>query len=87
MGGSMIIWKTSAVGSSLTFPQIVTPWFCTSDPPVRNGVYQIKNYLGVITEAYFDGAHFLHTGLHIRAGLRIGTCTCTIYRWRGVTLP
>jgi len=63
----------------------LSPWFLPSEPPERLGVYQIKNYVGVITCAYWDGAHFLHTGLHIRAGLRIGITT--IYRWRGVTLP
>ena len=31
----------------------LSPWFCTSEPPVRPGVYQIKNYVGVITEALF----------------------------------
>ena len=63
----------------------LSPWFIPSEPPVRPGVYQIKNHVGHITEAYWDGTHFLHTGLHIRAGLRIGITT--IYRWRGVTLP
>lgn len=61
----------------------LSPWFYTSEPPVRTGVYQLKNYVGHIAEAYWDGAHFLHTGRHIRAGLRIGTDT--IYRSRANT--
>lgn len=57
----------------------LSPWFYPSDPPVRAGSYQIKDFIGRITWARWDGAHFQ------RGGLRVDTAT--IYAWRGVVKP
>jgi hypothetical protein len=54
----------------------LSPWFYPSEPPVRAGRYQVKDWIGRITEVDWDGAHFQ------RAGLRIDITT--IRCWRGV---
>lgn len=57
----------------------LSPWFYPSDPPVRQGMYQLKSWVGQITEAEWDGAYF-------RIGdMRIDPTT--IRGWRGVVKP
>lgn len=57
----------------------LSPWFYPSEPPVREGRYQVKDWIGRITEADWDGAHFLRGGLRVE--------TSTIRCWRGVVKP
>lgn len=57
----------------------LSPWFYPSEPPVRAGSYQIKDWIGRITWAEWDGAHFMRGGWAIPK--------CLIRCWRGVTKP
>lgn len=57
----------------------LSPWFHPSEPPVRAGRYQIKDWIGRIYEADWDGARFVRCGL--------GIDPATIRAWRGLVKP
>ena len=57
----------------------LSPWFKPSEPPVRVGRYQLKDWIGRITEAEWDGEQFMRGGWAIPASL--------IRCWRGVVKP
>lgn len=54
----------------------LSPWLKPTEPPVRRGWYQVKDWIGRITEAEWGGCNFMRGGWAIPE--RMIRC------WRGV---
>lgn len=57
----------------------LSPWFKSTEPPVRGGRYQVKNWIGHIS--YME-----YVGYAWRDGAKI-IPQHKIYAWRGVIKP
>ena len=54
----------------------LSPWFLSSDLPVRIGFYEVKNWSGQISKAEWNGIVFVRAGLSIPNPF--------IRHWRGI---